>query len=287
MGATATLAAAARALAARGPNPLVDDSFAEPLVRAVGMDFFNRILDGNIGSSDLEDDATFNLRRLVLELGIRTGFFDDFVVAATRAGVRQVVILASGLDARAYRLSWPKGAVVYEIDQPPVIEFKTRTLAALNAHPGVERRVVGVDLRDDWPHALQMSGFTTERPTAWLAEGLMMYLPPDAQDRLLSDITRLSAGNSRLGTEHYPDVGAVLKGGAKALTSRWRAHGFQEDLAELFSDGERGSVVDQLTALGWSLRISPTAELARNSGMQLPGAGSPADDVAYLDAILG
>ncbi len=126
-------------------------------------------------------------------MAVRTRFFDYFFLDAAEAGVRQAVILASGLDTRAYRLPWPAGTVVYEIDQPEVIEFKTRTLADLGATPTADRRTVGVDLRDDWPAALRDSGFDTTQPTAWSAEGLLAYLPPDAQDRLFDNITALSA----------------------------------------------------------------------------------------------
>ena len=116
------------------------------------------------------------------------------------------MILASGLDSRAYRLAWPAGTVVYEVDQPQVIEFKTRTLAELGAEPTADRRVVAVDLRDDWPAALRAAGFDPAQPTAWSAEGLLGYLPPEAQDRLLDTITELSAPGSRLATESAPNL---------------------------------------------------------------------------------
>ena len=126
-------------------------------------------------------------------MAVRTRFFDDFFVDATAAGIDQAVILAAGLDSRPYRLPWPSGTVVYEIDQPQVVEFKTSTMAALGAEPTAQRRVVAVDLRDDWPTALRDAGFDPGRPSAWSAEGLLMYLPPDAQDRLFDNITALSA----------------------------------------------------------------------------------------------
>ena len=74
---------------------------------------------------------------------------------------------------------------MYEIDQPQVIEFKSRTLAELGAQPTADRRAVAIDLRDDWPAALRAAGFDPDQPSAWSAEGLLGYLPPDAQDRLL------------------------------------------------------------------------------------------------------
>ena len=210
VGATATMVAAARALAAKEPEPLIQDAFAEPLVKAVGIEFFSRLVDGELTASEIDDDAEFNIQRLIHMLAVRTRFFDDFFAESGRAGVRQVVILAAGLDSRAYRLNWPTGAVVYEVDMPDVIEFRTRTLAGLGAEPTAERRTVAIDLRDDWPTALRRSDFDDASPTAWSAEGLLMYLPPHAQDRLFDNITELSAPGSRLATEYHPDPAALV-----------------------------------------------------------------------------
>ena len=146
-------------------------------------------------------ESTGAMSRMADNMAVRTKFFDEFFLDATKAGIKQVVILASGLDSRAYRLAWPAQTVVYEIDQPQVIEFKTRALAELGAEPTTERRVVAIDLRDDWPTALRTAGFDPSQPTAWSAEGLLGYLPPEAQDRLLDTITELSAPGSRLATE--------------------------------------------------------------------------------------
>ena len=190
VGATATAVAASRAMASRGPEPLLDDPFAEPLVRAVGLEQFVKMVDGEIS---LEDDPLLNRRAMNEQIAVRTRFFDDFFTAAAAAGVRQAVILASGLDTRAYRLRWPAGTAVFEVDQPQVIAFKSATLDGLGATPGATLRTVGIDLRDDWPAALREAGFDPTAATAWIAEGLLVYLPPDAQDRLFDNITALSA----------------------------------------------------------------------------------------------
>src|SRR6516165_11610211 len=154
VGATATMVATERAVATR--EGLIDDGFAEPLVRAVGHDFFQRVLDGDIDFEDI--DPEFSVRRAAEGMAVRTRHFDRMFTDAAAAGVRQAVILATGLDARAYRLPWPDGTVVYEVDQPQVIEFKTRTLEDLGAAPAADRRTVGIDLRDDWPAALRAAG---------------------------------------------------------------------------------------------------------------------------------
>lgn len=156
-----------RALASRGSNALIDDPFAEPLVRAVGVDFFTRMAAGELDPGEVDDNAVFGIRGMVEMMAVRTRFIDEFFVDAGKAGIRQAVILAAGLDARAYRLPWPAGTTVYEIDQPQVVDFKTRTLSDLGAEPTADRRDVGIDLRNDWSSALRQAGFDPARPTAW------------------------------------------------------------------------------------------------------------------------
>jgi methyltransferase (TIGR00027 family) len=268
VGATATMVAAARAIASREPDAIIDDPFADPLVRAVGMDFFTRWLDGEIGTSD--EDGGEITRLMTSVMAVRTRFFDDFFTDATAAGIRQAVILASGLDARAYRLQWPAGTVVYEIDQPKVIEFKNTTMASIGAAPTADRRTVSIDLRDDWPAALRRNGFDASKPTAWAAEGLLMYLPPDAQDRLFDDIATLSAPGSRLATEYHPDAGKSIGERAEAFRERWREHGFDMNLADLFYKGERNPVVEYLTEHGWQVTARDRPQMFVEYGRHFP-----------------
>jgi methyltransferase (TIGR00027 family) len=251
VGATATMVAAARALATKEPNPLISDPYAEPLVRAVGIDFFTKLVDGEVSTDGVDDGGV--AQQMVGMMAVRTRFFDDFFLEATKVGLRQAVILASGLDSRAYRLPWPAGTTVYELDQPQVIEAKSATMADIGATPTCDRRVVAVDLRDDWPKALLESGFDPTQPTAWSAEGLLVYLPPEAQDRLFDEITRLSAPGSRLATEYHPDGGASMSERASAMTGAWGGHGFDVSLPDLFYKGERRPVVDYLVDHGWQV----------------------------------
>ena len=237
VGATATMVAAARAMATTTERPLINDPFAEPLVAAVGVDVFTRLASGDLKPADLQDDDQAGMDRMTDNMAVRTKFFDEFFLDATRSGIRQAVILASGLDARAYRLPWPAGTVVFEVDQPQVIEFKTRTLAELSARPTSDRRAVPIDLRDDWPAALRAAGFDPSQPTAWSAEGLLGYLPPEAQDRLLDNITALSAPGSRFATESAPNVDPAdqdqLRERMQQASERFRKHGFDLDMTEL------------------------------------------------------
>src|SRR5277367_3011787 len=255
VGATATSVAASRAMASQGPDPLLDDPWADPLVRAVGIDTFIQLVDGEIGPTD---DSPLSRRHMREQIAVRNRFFDDFFVQATGSGIRQAVILASGLDTRAFRLPWPAGTVVYEIDQPQVIAFKTRTLADLGAEPTAQRRTVAIDLRDDWPAALIDAGFDTRQPTAWSAEGLLVYLPPDAQDRLFDNIAGLSAAGSRIATEHM-DLTDVPSDWAERLTERSRRIGSNINLAELFYTGDRNTAADYLEGHGWRVETQTTA----------------------------
>jgi methyltransferase (TIGR00027 family) len=268
VGATATMVAASRALASREPDPLLDDRFAEPLVRAVAHPFFTRMLDGEIPFD--KEDMPFTLQQRREQIAVRTRFFDEFFLAATTAGIRQAVILAAGLDTRAYRLVWPAGTVVFEVDQPEVIAFKTATLAQLGAEPTAERRAVGIDLRDDWPTALRDNFIDTSAPTAWIAEGLLPYLPPEAQDRLLDNITALSTPGSRLATENITDMSPFTDERARALRSGWRKHGLDIDVADLVWDGPRRQAADHLTSTGWRVIRYTTEQLYAANGFALP-----------------
>ncbi|HTY32606.1 class I SAM-dependent methyltransferase [Mycobacterium sp.] len=286
VGATATAVAARRAMAAKGPDPLIDDPFAEPLVNAVGVDAFIRMMNGEIDLAD--DDPAFTPRRLSEGMAVRTRFFDSFFLEAADAGLRQAVILASGLDTRAYRLPWPPGTAVYEIDQPKVIEFKTRTLADLGAAPTADRKAVGVDLRDDWPAALRDNGFDTARPTAWIAEGLLGYLPPDAQDRLFDHSTALSATGSRLGTGYVPDMRDRIAKRGREISERWRRLGLNLNWAELVYPGERNDVVAYLADRGWASTVRGTPELYAQNGFEFPDQPSMVafGDIKYVTATL-
>lgn len=256
VGATATMVAAARAMATKLDDPLIDDPFAEPLVRAVGVDFFTKLASGELDPADVDDDAGFGLQMMTDMMSARTRYFDDFFHDAARAGIRQGVILASGLDARGYRLHWADGTKIFEIDQPEVIEFKAETLAGLGALPTTDLRFVPIDLRGDWPAALHEAGFNAAEPTAWIAEGLLAFLPSDAQDRLFDEITALSTSGSRVATEVFgntPDVDAAkAEESMQAFAQRWRDHGLDVDLSDLWYHEDRSDVVSYLEARGWA-----------------------------------
>jgi methyltransferase (TIGR00027 family) len=283
VGATATMVAAQRALANR--EGLIDDPFAEPLVRAVGMDFFIRALDGEI---ELEEvDPEFNMRRAAEGMTVRTRWFDKLFTDAAASGVRQAVILAAGLDARVYRLDWPDGTTVYELDQPEVIEFKTKTLSGLGAQPMAKRHTIAIDLRNDWPKALLDNGFDPTQPTAWIAEGLLIYLPSEAQDLLFDRINELSAPGSRVATEHIPDISMFTDERSERITERLKKYGHDIEMKDLIYHGERSHVVEYLTGHGWDVSSKIMREAYAANGFEFPDTETIGffSNLSYVSAV--
>jgi methyltransferase (TIGR00027 family) len=283
VGTTATAAAAARAIATRSESGL--DPFAAPLVRAVGIDLLTELATGERPPDGFVEQVWIDIAK------IRTRFYDDFCLDATNAGITQMVILAAGLDSRAYRLPWPTGTVVYELDKPQVIEFKTRALAELGAAPTADRRAVAVDLRDDWPVVLRDAGFDPTRPTAWTAEGLLGYLPPEAQDSLLDTMTELSAPGSRVATESKPNPRPgdeeQTKEGLNRISERWRDHNFDPEMARLRYFGVRNEAAPYLTDRGWALSGSTIRDLlAANDLASLEDDNLRVADTLYVSGTL-
>jgi methyltransferase (TIGR00027 family) len=198
VGSTALFVAAARALEAQKPDPLAVDPFAEVFCRTVGGPWA-AVLDGAAPEHPLKSEE-FG-QHFVTFQAARTRYFDTYFRRVAAAGVRQIVLLAAGLDSRAYRLDWPAGTIVYELDQPQVLDFKRDALAAHGATATAQRREIAIDLREDWPQALRDSGFRPDQPSAWIAEGLLIYLPARAQEQLFTGIDALTSSGSHLAVE--------------------------------------------------------------------------------------
>lgn len=283
VGATATMVAAARAAASRQADSIIHDPFAEPLVRQAGIDFFARLARGDLEFADIDTGWMPDF------FAVRAHFFDTFVARLRSAPLPQAVIVASGLDSRAYRLEWPANTVVYEIDQPAVIAFKESTMAGLGATPNVQLRTVAADLRQDWPTALQQKGFDRKQPTAWLVEGLMIgYLPGDAQERLLEQITELSAAGSTMAADHLPGDSRSLGSLLRDVTAVWKERGCDLDFDALVYPHERNDAGTLLEALGWSTSEASLAYLVAaanltNHGIDTGPNGPGA--ITYLTAI--
>jgi methyltransferase (TIGR00027 family) len=283
VGATATMVAAQRVLSNR--EGLIEDPFAEPLVRAVGLDFFIRALDGEIELADI--DPRLSARRGAEGMAVRTRHFDKLFTDAGAAGVRQAVILAAGLDARAYRLPWPDGTTVYELDQPDVIDFKTKMLTEFGAKPRANRRTIPIDLRDDWPKALLDNGFDPKQPTAWIAEGLLIYLPSEAQDLLFDRINELSAPGSRVATEHIPDVSMFSDERSQQIRDRLKEYGHDIEMGDLIYHGDRSDVIKYLTGHGWDVSAQTVRDAYAANGFAFPDDGTMGffAQMSYLIAI--
>jgi methyltransferase (TIGR00027 family) len=272
VGMTAVMVAAARARETDSPDPLIRDPFAQILVEGVDAGGWQKFLDpgmqDRIAGADPEAAAIFS--NMLSYQAVRTRFFDAFFTGAAAAGIRQVVILASGLDSRAYRLAWPQGTVIYEIDQPRVLEYKAATLTEHGAVPTAERREVGIDLRQDWPASLRAAGFDPGRPTAWLAEGLLMYLPAEAQDRLFEQISDLSAPGSRISAEavrHHDEERRAQ------MRQRWEKMADDleiertVDIADLtYNDPDRADLTDWLNTHGWQASGTGSTDEMRRLG---------------------
>ncbi|OBH55846.1 SAM-dependent methyltransferase [Mycobacterium colombiense] len=241
VGFTALAVCAARALDAALRPPLANDAFAAGFVAAAGEPNLIAAVD----NADMSSAAAFNAQWV----GVRTRFFDEFFADAGRSGTRQAVILAAGLDSRAYRLEWPAGHAIFEVDQPRVLEFKQQVLDRRGAVPSTRRVTVATDLRDDWAGELIAAGFDPGQPTAWALEGLLPYLPGAAQDALFDKLHDLSAVGSHIAAELGPAPGEVQEFADNVPTISQDTG--QPPVAELWYDDPRTDTKDFLAQRGW------------------------------------
>ena len=286
VGATAVMVAAARAAETERENPLIRDPFAKVLVADAGTGMWEFMLDGEFIAkvADADPEVAAIVDHMGSYQAVRTHFFDGYFTAAAAAGIRQIVILASGLDSRAYRLQWAAGTTLYEIDQPKVLEYKAATLNQHGATPRALRREVPIDLRFDWPKALRDAGFDPSLPTAWLAEGLLMYLPADAQDRLFEQVTELSAAGSRISAETVGIHAADRRERMRERFGRLAAQfGVDDtlDVGELtYEDPDRADVAQWLDAHGWRSAAVTSQDEMRRLGRAVELADTDGDSFA-------
>lgn len=256
------MVAAARALEAAKPNPLAVDQYAEVFTRAVGGVWAD-VLDGEAPEHPL---ATVEFGEPFVNFqGARTKYFDAYFRSVMDAGVRQIVLLAAGLDSRAYRLDWPAGTTIYELDQPQVLEFKREVLAGNGAELKAARREIAVDLRDDWQRALTEAGFDPAQPSAWIAEGLLIYLPATAQEQLFAGIDALAAPGSWVAIEEGKPMPADVFA-AKRAASDEMADGF----FKLIYNEQIAPAADWFGARGWRAEATELADYFRAVGRPVP-----------------
>lgn len=264
VGRTALGVAAVRARESGRPDRLFDDQFAASFVAALPGAFD--------GQRALTDEQRAVGAAFAAHAVIRTRFYDDYLLAA---GAPQVVLLAAGLDARAFRLPWPDRVRVFEVDLPEVLAFKQTVLDARAAAPACVRTTVAADLSSpDWADQLVAGGFDAGRPTAWLIEGLLIYLTHEAADALLTTVDRLSAPGSRVAFEYRSGVTADLLDQARSLAAL-------TGYAELWRGGLAGDSADWLREHGWRPTVHPLADLAAEYGRPLRRAAAS----SLLDAV--
>jgi methyltransferase (TIGR00027 family) len=283
VGSTAVMVAAARAVETDQPDALIRDPYAKLLVANAGAGvLWAAMLDPAVAAKveALDAETAAVVTHMRGYQATRTKFFDTYFADTVADGIRQVVILASGLDSRAYRLDWPAGTTVYEIDQPQVLAYKSTTLAESGATPTADRREVAIDLRQDWPAALRAAGFDPAARTAWLAEGLLMYLPAEAQDRLFTQVGELSAAGSRIAAEtaasHGDDRREQMRERFKKVAEEI---GLEQaiDIGELkYRDDDRAVLADWLNQHGWRAK-------AQNSEDEMRRVGRWVDEVPHAD----
>ena len=281
VGATALGVAAARAAETESDDPLISDPFARVFLDTVGDGEWDWYGAPELPAEIVEavPELPVRMKSMVSFFASRTAFFDSFFLDATRAGIRQVVILAAGLDARSWRLPWPDGVTVYELDQPRVLDFKASTLHEHGADPTCHRVGVPVDLRQDWPKALQQAGFDASAPSAWSAEGLLMYLPATAQELLFDRIQGLTAIGSRAGIEalapNFADPEAQVQRRermerVRELMATTNAQLEVPKTDELWYFEEREDVGDWWARHGWQVTVTSSDELMTGYGRKPP-----------------
>ena len=257
VGRTAVGMALVRAGESSRPDALFDDPLAAAFVAAAPDAFAEEEADADaevLGSLG----AVFAFYAV-----IRTRFYDDYLRDAATTGRRQVLLLAAGLDTRAFRLPWPSGVRVWELDLPDVLAFKERVLRERGAQPHCDRRPLVADLRGDWPTGLVSAGFDPGAPTAWLIEGLLTYLHPDEAAQLLRGVTELSAAGSRVAFEQ--DAGS-----SSALLARARSIPTMARCTSMFHGGLGDEAVGWLTDHGWDVETHDPLEVAAAYGRAVP-----------------
>jgi methyltransferase (TIGR00027 family) len=294
VGSTAVMVAAARAIETEQPDALIHDPYARLLVNNAGSEIlWEAMLDPEVVAKieAIDEESAARIHHMRGYQAVRTHFFDAYFADAVAAGIRQVVILASGLDSRAYRLDWPAGTTVYEIDQPQVLDYKSSTLAESGATPSADRREVAIDLREDWPAALRAAGFDPAQRTAWLAEGLLMYLPAEAQDKLFTQIGELSPLGSRVSAETAPTHSDERR---EQMRERFKKVaeeiGIEQsvDVGELmYRDDNRADVADWLNNHGWRATAQNSLDEMDRVGRRVASVELDDDKDAFSDFVIG
>ncbi|MFT2018930.1 SAM-dependent methyltransferase [Streptomyces sp. 796.1] len=248
-----------RELEQRRTDRLFDDPYARVFLDSAGG-------AGTFWTETPTATASDDFRELMAEqVAVRTAALDAALLTAVRAGRSQVVLLACGMDARAYRLDWPTGTRVFQVDFAPVLEFRTQALHATGASPRCTLVDVAADLREDWGATLRAAGFDPTARTAWLAEGLLYGLPSVAADGLLDAIGELSAPGSTLELDHGED-GERLRAARTAIST---------EFTDLWHGGPRTDLDTWFRQHGWAPELRDIGLVAADYGRPTPRAFDP------------
>jgi methyltransferase (TIGR00027 family) len=272
---TAIDAAWLRAVESRRVDRLFDDPYAAVFAASAP----------GVIPREVPDEHAALLEATRLQVVVRTRFFDDYLLHACADGLRQAVLLGAGLDTRAFRLVLPDGVRLFELDLPEVLCLKASVLADHAAVPRCERTIIPIDLRTNWSAALRAAGFAPEAATAWLAEGLFVYLSTDDVTRLLGVASELSAPSSRIAFEYGiagspPTADEASDGGHDAARTEARTEVHDgarteacptsplDRLAALWKGGPYVylNASDQLVRHGWHFRTQSAAGFAASCG---------------------
>ncbi len=265
VGTTALGVAGARALETARDDRLFEDPFAAAFLAGAGWQ--------RPDPADLEPGRRGRLGAMAAWVVTRTRFLDDLVLDAAASGVRQVVLLGAGLDSRAFRLRWPESTRVFELDHPEMLAFKQRVLDEEGAQPAAERITIPVDLRDDWVGALRKAGFDERTPTAWVVEGLLVYLDEAAVDRLMREITALSAPGSRMG----------MTASSQGSIDSWR-DAVGEEISKLWISALPTDPAEWLDGYGWTADAYDSRDRLRAYGRPAPDRAEGETPTWLIDA---
>jgi len=290
VGETALAMAVARWREADAPQPLFADPFAVLFVIAACDSGWRPAILTRSAEDLRAVDPVLSERIQALHdyAACRTRFFDEFFERAISDGVRQVVVLGAGLDARAWRLGWAPGCVFFDVDRPKVLDFKVSAVWAANAEPACEYRTVAVGLRSDWPTALRGAGFDPRLSTAWSVEGCLAYVPGAGQDRLFELIDGLSAPGSVVAAESASSFDPHPSWRRRRIRETREAAAavgdtFLRDVRSLWFDRRRSYLANWLRARGWRTTVSEAEELMAGYGR---APGPDALGVAPLSAFV-
>ncbi|MEV3963341.1 SAM-dependent methyltransferase [Nocardia sp. NPDC050193] len=245
MGATALGVTRLRAIESHRVSPLVVDPYAERILEAATS-------AGSVWTARPGSVQPRFFQLMCDQVAVRTRFIDETTTRAVQDGIAQIVVLGCGMDTRSYRLSWPAGVHVFDLDLPEVLAFRDDVLGRLVEAPS-HRTSVAADLREDWPRALAAAGFDPAVRTLWVGEGLLYALPAGAADELLAEITRLSWPGSSVVVDHIvdspafaaareeisPELLELWQGGPAQLDAWLSRHGWEPEVRDLREEALR------------------------------------------------